>query len=105
VCTSILIDDVRVRAARGDEFAKRLAEHWVYPLEMMFVTSSGVLISKLNSYEDFPGMHPDVVAPPHAAHQALQDEHSHTAIFLNHLARHFGKEQSAGARQPEKETR
>ncbi len=92
VCTSILIDDLKPRAARGDPLAHRLADEWVYPLEMLFVTPSGKLISKLNSYEDFPGMHPDVVAPPHAAHQDLMDEHAHKHIFLHHLARHFGKE-------------
>jgi hypothetical protein len=92
VCTSIIIDDLKMRAAAGDPLAKRLEGEWVYPLEMFFLTPSGVLISKLNSFKDFPGVHPDVAAPPQRAHQAMTNEHLHKDVFLNHLARHFGKE-------------
>jgi hypothetical protein len=92
VCTSIIIDDLEKRAANGDALAKQLVGHWVYPVEMIFLKPSGALISRLNSYADFPGMHPDVVAPPQGQHRTLQDEHYHTKIFLNHLALHFGKE-------------
>jgi hypothetical protein len=92
VCTSIIIDDLEQRAARGDELAKQLVAHWEYPVEMVFLTPAGTLVSKLNSFKDFPGMHPDVSAPPGTRHQTTAPEHSHTNVFLNHLAAHFGRE-------------
>jgi hypothetical protein len=92
VCTSILIDDLEKPAATGDALAKLLATEWVYPVEMMFVTPAVKLVSKLNSFEDFPGMHPDVSAPPGHKHRTMDDEHHHAEVFLKHLAQHFGKE-------------
>jgi hypothetical protein len=92
VCTSIIIDDLEKRAAGGDALAKLLVSEWEYPVEMMFVTPAGKVVSKLNSFKDFPGMHPDVSAPPGHRHRAGTNEHGHRDIFLDHLARHFGKE-------------
>jgi hypothetical protein len=92
VCTFIIIDDLEKRAARGDEFARRLAAEWVYPVEMMFARPDGAVVSKLNSFKDFPGMHPDVAAPPGTRHRTFDDEHTHRDFFLKHLADHFGKE-------------
>jgi hypothetical protein len=91
VCTSAIIDDVQKQAARGDELAKQLAAQWEYPVEMMFLTPAGSVVSKLNSYQDFPGVHPDVVSPPKKQHLPREEEHSHTNIFLKHLAMHFGR--------------
>ena len=68
VSTSIIIDDLEKRAADGDELAKKLAAEWVYPVEMMFLMPDCTVVSKLNSYKDFPGMHPDVSAPPGKRH-------------------------------------
>ena len=92
MCTSIIIDDLEKQAAKGDELAKQLVDEWVYPVEFIFLTPGNKLISKLNSFKDFPGMHPDVSAPPGNRHVAVGDKHSHTSIFLNHLALHFGQE-------------
>jgi hypothetical protein len=91
VNTSIIIDDLEKQAANGDELAKRLVAEWVYPVEMMFVRPDGTLVSKLNSFKDFPGMHPDVSAPPGKKHADKTDEQSHSMAFLNHLNAHFGK--------------
>jgi hypothetical protein len=57
----------------------------------VFLTPTGGLLSKLNSFKDFPGMHPDVSTPPRTRNTALEDEQSHTNVFLNHLAVHFGR--------------
>jgi hypothetical protein len=92
VCTSIIIDDLKKRAESSDPLAKLLVSEWVYPLEMFFLTPSGALVSKLNSFADFPGMHPDVAAPPRRRHQVMKNEDSHKDVFVNHLALHFGKE-------------
>ena len=90
VSTSIIIDDLEKRAADGDELAKKLAAEWVYPVEMMFLTPECTVVSKLNSYKDFPGMHPDVSAPPGKRHAARGEEQSHSDSFLSHIGRHFG---------------
>jgi len=89
VCTSTIIDDVQKLAKSGNELAKYLADQWEYPVEMMFFTPQGRLVSKLNSYQDFPGVHRDVVSPPKKDHVAQADDFSHADIFLKHLALHF----------------
>jgi hypothetical protein len=83
---------VKKRAESGDPLAQLLACQWQYPLEMIFATPAGRLISKLNSYEDFPGTHPDVVAPPQKKHFQIKHERAHTDVFLKHVADHFGAE-------------
>ncbi len=89
VSTSVIIDDVKKRAESGDELAQQLAAQWEYPLEMIFLNPVCGLVSKLNSYKDFPGVHPDVVAPPKGRHMASKNERSHVDDFLKHVARHF----------------
>jgi len=89
VCTAIIIDDVNKRAEAGDELARQLAAHWKYPVEMIFLTPGGKVVSKLNSYADFRGAHPDVVAPGEQV--PMRDERPHVDAFLDHVARHFGK--------------
>jgi hypothetical protein len=90
VCTSMIIDDVKSRAERGDELAQQLATQWEYPIEMIFLTPACRLVSKLNSFKDFPGAHPDVVAP--GDQFPLTDERPHIDAFLKHVARNFAKE-------------
>ena len=91
VCTTILIDDLEKRAATGDALAKQLTAEWEYPVEMMFVTRQGAVAAKLNSYKDFPGMHPDVSAPPGKRFAVQGDEQAHSTVFLNCIAQHFGR--------------
>ena len=92
MCTSIIIDDLEKRAAGGDPLAQQLAAAWEYPVELIFLTSTGTLVSKLNSFKDFPGMHRDVSAPPGNRHLTVRDEHLHSNILWDHLDFHFGKE-------------
>jgi hypothetical protein len=92
VCTSIIIDEAEKRAAAGDELARQLVADWEYPVEMLFLRPTAAVVSKLNSFKDFPGMHADVSAPPGKRHMGRGDEHSHREIFLKHLMVHFGKE-------------
>jgi hypothetical protein len=91
VCTSIIIDDVQKLAEAGDALAKHLTSQWEYPLEFIFLTPDCRLVSKLNSFKDFPGVHSDVVAPPRTRHVGREEESSHRDIFLRHLAAHFGR--------------
>ncbi len=89
VCTTVLIDDVRKRAEGGDELAKRLRDNWTYPLQMMFLGPDGKLVSKLNSFQDFPGVHPDVAAPPGKERVEVTNARAHAEAFLKHLSEHF----------------
>jgi hypothetical protein len=91
VCTTVIIDDVRRLADKGDELAKQLAAQWTYPLEMMFLRTDGSLISKLNSFKDFPGVHPDVASPPGKERVVMADEHAHVDLFLKHMDEHLRK--------------
>jgi hypothetical protein len=92
VCTSLIIDEVNARAENGDELAKTLAANWRYPLEIMFLTPQGKLISRMNSFEDFPGVHPDVGAPPRHEKVSMENERSHIDVFLTHVSKHFNKQ-------------
>ena len=92
VSTSIIIDDLEKRAKAGDPLAQPLMSQWQYPVEMFFVTPAGKLVSKLNSFEDFPGVHPDVVAPPRGKHVPVEHERTHIDVFMKHVTDHFGSE-------------
>jgi len=89
VCTTVVIDDVKKRAESGDELAKHLQAHWSYPLQMMFLNMDGRLITKLNSFKDFHGVHPDVAAPPQQKRLEVANDRVHVDAFLKHLAEHF----------------
>ena len=89
VCTTVLINDAKKRAENGDELAKLLQAQWTYPLQMIFLGPDGKLISKLNSFQDFPNVHPDVAAPPGKQRVEATDERAHVDAFLKHLAQHF----------------
>lgn len=91
VCTTVLIDDVRKYADAGDELAKQLKAHWTYPLQMIFLRPDGSVVSKLNSFKDFPGVHPDVAAPPGKPRVEVTSERAHVDAFLKHLDAHIAK--------------
>jgi hypothetical protein len=90
ICTSIIIDDARKLAAGGDALAKQLEANWLYPVEFIFLTPDGKLISKMNSYHDFPGVHSDVASPAEEHHGLKNSDRTHIDIFLKHLADHVG---------------
>ena len=92
VNTTIIIDDLEKWAAKGDELAKRLSSQWEYPVELILATPDGRPVSKLNSFKDFPGMHPDVSAPPGNQHHGMAGEQTHSEIFLKQLDLHFSKD-------------
>ena len=91
VCTTVVINDVNRLADQGDELAKQLKANWTYPLEMMFLRTDGTLISKLNSFKDFPGVHPDVAAPPGKKRVEQAADRAHVEIFLKHLEEHVAR--------------
>jgi hypothetical protein len=83
VATWIIVDDAEKLAAAGDPLAKTLAANWEYPLDLMFVAPDGRLISKLNSFADLRGVHPDVGHPPESRGQAPP----HVDVFMKHVDR------------------
>ena len=89
VCTTVLIDDARKAAAAGDPLAKRFADEWKYPLQMMFLKPDGTLVFKLNSFKDFPGVHPDVAAPPEKQRVERATDREHIEGFLKRIAESF----------------
>lgn len=89
VCTTVLIDDARKMAAGGDPLAKVFEAEWKYPLQMLFLKPDGTLVFKLNSFKDFPGVHPDVAAPPDKPRVERGTDRDHVEGFLKRLAEHF----------------
>jgi hypothetical protein len=57
----------------------------------MFLKTDGSLISKLNSFQDFPGVHPDVAAPPEKQRVEVANDRAHIDAFLKHLAQVLSK--------------
>ena len=86
VCTWILIDHARELAKRGNRLARTLVDEWEYPLELIFLSSDGKPINKLNSFKDFKAAHADV-SHPGRQHNGP----SHVEVFLKHVAAHFGR--------------
>jgi hypothetical protein len=87
ISTSIILNDATTLAAKGNALARTITKNWNYPVDIMFLTPDGELMSKLNSFEDFGEPHPDVfiapkVRPPGAV------KRSHAEIFLEHIARY-----------------
>jgi hypothetical protein len=87
VSTWLIIDDANKLAETGEPLAKTLSSNWEYPIDVMFLTSEGKLVSKLNSFKDFKDVHPDVATPP-GKERPLDGaaRRSHADVFLDHAA-------------------
>jgi len=84
------IADLEKLAKKGDELAKTLVTHYEYPLDIMFLTPDGQLITKLKSFKDFRAAHPDVT---YGRDFGLErGGPSHVDVFLNCVAAHFGED-------------
>jgi hypothetical protein len=84
ISTWVLIDELKQNAGKGNRLADTLAEHWEYPLDLMFLSPDGGFVSKLNSFRDLPNAHPDVGGEgnPFARHGR-----SHAEVFMRHAGR------------------
>lgn len=80
MCTWILIDEAQQLGESGDPLAKTLAKHWEYPLDLMYLTSEGQFVSKLNSFKELRDAHPDVGHPP----EGRGDSRPHLDVFMEH---------------------
>ena len=97
VCTWILVDVAQQRAKEGDQFAQTLADNWKFPMDIMFLSDEGQLMSKLNSFRDLNAAHPDVGHPGAERGRTAP----HLKVFLDHLNTHF-KASVDEPREPEK---
>jgi hypothetical protein len=95
VSTWILKEDMKSLTQQGDRLAQELAANFEHPLDLMFLTSEGRLVSRLNSFQDFPGTHPDVTTPPFTRRKE-QEKRPHAEVFFSHLARHFPRNWADG---------
>jgi len=86
VATWVLVDDLKPPAAAGDRFAETLQSNWEYPLDLMFLSSDGEFVSKLNSFRDLPA-HPNVGHPGHRGNPFEQNAPNKAAIFYSHAMR------------------
>ena len=86
VPTWILVDDAEKRGKQGDTFAATLAEHWAFPMDLMFLDSQGRFINKLNSFLHLRAAHSDVGHP----HDERGKDAPHITVFRKHIEKHFG---------------
>jgi len=80
VCTWVLLDELKQFADRDVSFATTLKDNWDYPLDLMFLTTEGEFVKKLNSFRDFPA-HREV---GHPGHPFAPFGPTHADVFLRH---------------------
>ena len=81
VCTWVVIDEARQLARSEIPLARTLAKNWEYPLDLMFLTSEGRFLSKLNSFRDLRNAHPDVGHPP----EGRGSSRPHYEVFMERV--------------------
>jgi hypothetical protein len=86
VATWVLIDDLKKPSAEGNGFAETLQSNWEYPLDLMFLSSHGEFVSKLNSFRDLPA-HPNVGHPGHFGNPVAPNASNKATIFFSHAMR------------------
>lgn len=91
VSTWALIGDLRKLAERGDELAKTLVAHWKFPLDIMFLTPDGRLITKLK-HGLIPGVPHEKPRRTGTGIPLARERPSPVDAFLNCMAAHFGED-------------
>jgi hypothetical protein len=76
-------------AKTGDELAHTVAEHFLGPVELLFLTSEGRFVTKLTSVQDLTDIHPDTDFRPGMRYDASPERN--VRRFLQHVEQHFGK--------------
>ena len=92
VSTWILKDDLEALAKKGDKLAQQLDANLEYPImDLMFLTPDGRYLNKLNAFQDFLDVHPDV-SIPRSTRKQRETIKCNVDVFLEHVAAHFGWE-------------
>ena len=81
------MDDAQKLASAGNSFASVLANNWEYPLDLMFLSPDGTLITKLNSFQHLRSAHAGVGHPP----EERGKDPPHVLVFNRVLNTHFSK--------------
>ena len=90
VSTWIVKDELETVAKKGNKLAQVLDAELEYPImDLMFLTPDGRYINKLNAYQDFLDVHPDV-SIPYSARKRRDTIQTDVDVFLEHVATHFG---------------
>lgn len=87
VSTWIIIDDIMKKL--GDEehdLATMLIDQHQYPLDLVFLSPEGKLITRLTSFEDLGDAHAAV------GHPQRERQESHVDVFLDTVAKYFGED-------------
>ena len=90
VATWIVKDELETLAKAGNKLAQVLDAELEYPImDLMFLTPEGRYVNKLNAYQDFLDVHPDVSVPfsPKKRRAVVQSD---VDVFLDHVTAHFG---------------
>ena len=95
VCTWILIDDATILAEKGNHLAETLAANWDFPINIMFLTPDGRLISKVSRphLDEFTQANVDEVTQPDDDGRPPEGRRRwsrHCGLFMKHLDMHFG---------------
>src|SRR5207247_4830234 len=89
VSTTITVFDLMELGKKGDELARKVAPNLTGAVNLMFFTSEGKFIAKVNPTEELPDIHPDTSFRPNQKQDASPE--LNTRIFLQQVERHFGK--------------
>ena len=90
MCTWVVKDDLEMMASKGNKFAKELDSKLEYPvMDLMFVSADGHYINKLNAYNDFLDVHPDVSVPT-SSRKRRDIVQTDVDVFLDHVEKFFG---------------
>ena len=85
VSTWIIIDDVMKKLGEKEPvLATMLLEQHQYPLDFVFLSPKGKMITRLTSFEDLRGADSAVGHPRRERHE------SHVDVFLETVAKNFG---------------
>lgn len=86
VTTWIIVDDVMKRLGEKElTLATTLLYQHEYPFDFMFFSPEGKFVTRLTSFKDLRSAHSAV------GHPRREPQESHTQVFLEAIAKHFGE--------------
>lgn len=89
VSTTIPWAELDKLAHAGDKLAREVADHWQYPVNLMFLSPEGRFISKLSSLKDLTDVHPDTQCRPTQTKDPASAE-KNSEVFFKHIEKYLG---------------
>lgn len=88
VSTTITCLDAVELAKTGDVLAGKVVDHWSYPVTLIFLTSEGRFVTKLDVVKDLNSIHPDTsIRAGQRKHEASLEHNMQ--VFLKHVNDYF----------------